>query len=580
MERFDKAIAPEIEGLLKNADLGDADIYLRLYMIGRSATTSRPVIMVCCSNAEVRTRAEEAIRASQIPQVYPEFALGASALPLEQPGLIRALADATQDLSMADGEPYLGPGFMNPGQIVGRRLCVVHNARSSSRLATAGAVIRVGYLNYQITTSHILDDASASESDPSNPNECHFDGMSEDDEDDTEDGVTQRSEASNNIQTTTRASVLSDSAVRPGLAGQRAPDYGTAFVQRSTPQHPQPLGTQPDSLYIMPELMSHDCRNGPNPGLDYALIALRHESHGSHGYKRPNEITVRGDNTQKTISIQAIAGIPAQEMPVIVVTASRGAIHGVLMPTVVYFRNAALPRFQKLYPLLLQKAVNLGDSGSVVVDEGSGLLYGHVVRGIPGTTTAYIVAITEVFEDLEQRTASAVQLVPSATRSIPTIANARPTTPTATDPRPTTPADNTSMSSEVPFGFVLKDTGNWGGMRDRLGTPELTMASNTEPSLYASESDLAPMHTSLMTTHDAEACSTPFNTAECSANWIEPLDLATASFVPDLWPNPIHGPFPQGTPNLDSLHRLPTNRRHRPVPGPRSPPTTTTTTTD
>ncbi|KAK4244321.1 hypothetical protein C7999DRAFT_17406, partial [Corynascus novoguineensis] len=91
MEQFDRDIFPLIEKLLRNADLGNEDLYLRLYMIGKSRSMSRPVIMVCCSNPRVRAQAEESIRASSIPDTYPEFALGACAIPLEQPGLVRGL---------------------------------------------------------------------------------------------------------------------------------------------------------------------------------------------------------------------------------------------------------------------------------------------------------------------------------------------------------------------------------------------------------------------------------------------------------------------------------------------------------
>lgn len=92
MDKFNKDIMPLIALLRRDIDLGDADIYLRLYMVGKTPRGARPIIMVCCVDTQVRAQMDQAIRASHIPQAFPEFGLGASALPLEQRGLSVALA--------------------------------------------------------------------------------------------------------------------------------------------------------------------------------------------------------------------------------------------------------------------------------------------------------------------------------------------------------------------------------------------------------------------------------------------------------------------------------------------------------
>lgn len=499
MQRFDQEIAPEIEGLLKNADLGDADIYLRLYMIGRSPARSRPVIMVCCSNAQVRTRAEEAIRTSQIPQAYPEFALGASALPLEQPGLVFALAGTSREAPMATPKARPGPlTYSDP--LVGRRLCVLHKATilPTFRLATAGAVIQLGGIHYQITTSHIVDDAPASDPNPSDLNECHFDDTSDEEEGCMEDeGSLITLEHDANVSSCGRNS----SPVATNAHGHSArSDQGPILPNL------QPFGVQPGNACILRESLVHNSRDGPNPGLDYALVRLPVLG-VTHNYRRSNGITVRKGNKQRTMTLHVAAAIPTQEKRVIVVSASRGVTHGVLSPGAVYFRNATLPRFQKLYPLCLQDSISLGDSGSVVVDEESGHVYGHVVRGIPGTMTAYAVSITEVFEDLQQRTGFVVQLAPLAKPlDILASADTQHTTPSAARPLVRTSVNDPWAPVSVPFPFVLRDTGNWDSVRNELGTPELSMTSDTGPSLYTSENDPQSMDSiSLGTFHEVAA---------------------------------------------------------------------------
>jgi hypothetical protein len=126
MEKFEAELVPEIDNLLSNAELGDGDLYLRLYMIGSRPSSSRPVIMVCCSNAQVRAQAVDAIRRSDILRLYPGFGLGSSALPLEQPGLVRALTDIAEDhaeATTAQKDKQQDAGHTTEGSpLVGRRM--------------------------------------------------------------------------------------------------------------------------------------------------------------------------------------------------------------------------------------------------------------------------------------------------------------------------------------------------------------------------------------------------------------------------------------------------------------------------
>ncbi|KAH6843266.1 hypothetical protein B0I37DRAFT_384074 [Chaetomium sp. MPI-CAGE-AT-0009] len=401
MEKFDREIVGEIEGLLKNVDLGDADIYLRLYMIGRSPETSRPVIMVCCSDPRVRAQAEEAIRESRVPEEYPEFALGASALPLEQPGLVRALAGTTDGTQAARSQPQpsqghkrakeddeddepqkrstpdrhritMGHPLPTTSRPVGRRISI------GSRHATGGVVIRVGSRDYQLTVSHVTDDddllSAFRDSDRRNLlEECHFDDISEDDEDDDE--------ADLHISYESNAGTMSG---------------------------PQPPSHIPENAYVPRHLAvsEYDSRNGLNPGLDYMLLPLDVMITPEQPDILPNTIILRDG---RMVEIGGVAVIPAEETEVVVATASGGVVHGVLLPTVLYLRNATLPSFQRLYPVHLESPVGLGDSGSAVVDKTTGELFGHLVRGADQSTTAYMVAATEIFEDIKRKTSSSIE---------------------------------------------------------------------------------------------------------------------------------------------------------------------------
>jgi hypothetical protein len=491
MQKFDSEIVGEIEGLLKNVDLGDADIYLRLYMIGKSPEKSRPVIMVCCSNLRVRTQAELAIRESRIPEEYPEFALGASALPLEQPSLVHPLAGmsgATQaaghqvrayeshkragvhDDDEDDKPPpqkrrtfnWNGPDLaavVITAYPVGRRIVV------GRRAATGGVVIQVDGREYQLTVSHVMDDEpDFAPGDPDQQGlleECYFDDMSEDDDE-------------------------LDPAMSDESNGHPILPYQHAFDSRLT-------GFIPKHLAVS----EYDSRNGPNPGLDYMLLPL--DLISAPGWDQaysPNEIVVGSGTQQTMLYIEEVASIPAEEQGVAVATASGGVVHGVLIPTVVYFRNKSLPRFQKLYPVHLESPVGPGDSGSAVVNETTGQLFGHIVRGTRQSTTAYMVAAVEVFEDLKRGALSDIHLVkvfggpPSILTDTTETLNPAPYGNHSHSRFPSPPPAHVEPPNggQDSFGLPTSTSSGWAHTDDDLESPGLTMTANTEATTSAATS--------------------------------------------------------------------------------------------
>lgn len=70
----------------------------------------------------------------------------------------------------------------------------------------------------------------------------------------------------------------------------------------------------------------------------------------------------------------------------------------------------AIKKAQKLYPINLNTPVEGDDSGSAVIDTVSGSLYGHIVRGCPGSRVGYIIAATEVFDHLRQEHGADIHL--------------------------------------------------------------------------------------------------------------------------------------------------------------------------
>ncbi len=425
-EQFDTQIVPRIEDLLKNVDLDEADIYLRLYMIGKSRVTTWPVVMVCCSNARVRDQVEKEIRESQILRQCPGFKLGASALPLDQQGPIQPLAGTPETGSIPDGQISVDPSLrLDPsysresvnispaGPLIGRRLRIAHElgASSPSRLVTGGVIVRIDDLDLlcQLTASHeATESPSASSFDGSD--QCHFDGM--DDEDEEEDGRTVAPAAEHRIHTPLGRFPLSPEPNSWDVPGD-SPTLDDGFGCPSTPIASQPLGPQRDQPPLPSERVFNTSQR-LDPKLDYAMVPLVRSGEAPSGEQmerwRVNTITLGGEDSSRTMQIRRVSHIGSEERKIIAITGSRGVTRGVLLPAPLYFRTAALPRFQALYSVHLQGSTARGDSGSAVVDEVTGDLYGHIVRGTPGSRTAYIIAAVEVVEDLGRKTRSSIQL--------------------------------------------------------------------------------------------------------------------------------------------------------------------------
>ncbi|KAI0548870.1 hypothetical protein F4679DRAFT_287711 [Xylaria curta] len=242
LEIFEKFIQPEIENILKVVDLGHADLFIRLYMIGRKAESANPIVMVCCTNKKAREAAEATIRESGLLSEHKGFGLGRTALPLEHPAPVRRLSPNRKRQSSSVGSSKSDPSNIpsqlsssatanlpfcplpytpiNPspennsspfiidtlpssnennfnsgpflfatsiGPLIGR--CIFTSINVDHPYATAGVVIQVGESYYQLTAGHLFEESTGTcdeEESRMNLDECRFDGQSDDDEQDSD----------------------------------------------------------------------------------------------------------------------------------------------------------------------------------------------------------------------------------------------------------------------------------------------------------------------------------------------------------------------------------------------------------
>ncbi|KAL6401553.1 hypothetical protein AUP68_15427 [Ilyonectria robusta] len=423
IEQFNRDIEPEITAILKNIDMQDTEINIRVYMIGKKEETSRPTVMVCCVDKEVRQRAKESLRASSTLRNNPGFALGSIDYLLEQlvPGrsLASNMADGSVNPRIETGpnsDPMLEVFSTSLIPKIGRRLYITHlGTIDAYPCSTGGVVVEVGKELFQLTVGHICDvqDNGQQVTSSMDSDACSIDGQSE-----------SGSEADDALsafeQNMHRASMSfcemsdfgcsedeTDSSTSTTLERHRK---STCTVYSDTASHKYRVvdGTPESPPLIKVGKVALHSRDGHNPNLDYALISI------DEPVSLPfNEITLSREDHSPILQVRQLATIDNEERRIVSVTSASGVLKGMLIPGTTFLAKGNQPQPQKLHVVQLDGVVAEGDSGAVVVDEVSGDLYGHIISGCPGTRIAYIVASSATFEDLSTRTNGQVSIYSS-----------------------------------------------------------------------------------------------------------------------------------------------------------------------
>lgn len=449
---FEAEIKEELDSSLRNVGLGDADIYYQLYMIGRTRETADPIVMMCCLDRSVRMHAESSVRKSDVLSRFPEFRLGASALPLEQPLPSRELAgdgnsfndkfnhvmppekrfidnstaSASQDTTQHVHHSSTDTSFPN---FIGRRIYTLDGDTNTPRYATGGVILWIKGRPYQMTVDHIdgLTPIDAPQTPPQIPidyDECHFDGQSDSDDeygddanqDDTTHALLEAS-ASPSVSEAPwvdNSPMTTDSPEKSYMeswAGALSPGASLHDVAPLTAHiTPQQSTERKDERPSQVSSLAYRSRDGGKSHLDYALVPLDIEAGG----QPLNQVYL---SPQGLFEVKAPVPVGRDEIDVVVITASGGFTTGTLAPSATFLRKATdhSSSFQKLNVLQLDGVIVEGDCGSIVIRASDGHLLGHVVRGCSGTHTAYMTSAMEVFEDLQSRVGEDIQLVCSTT---------------------------------------------------------------------------------------------------------------------------------------------------------------------
>jgi hypothetical protein len=111
-----------------------------------------------------------------------------------------------------------------------------------------------------------------------------------------------------------------------------------------------------------------------------------------------------GDDSTPHLPIMSrenVGLVQADKVTVTTVTGSGRLLWGILSASPSYFRLPNSSSFQKAFTVSFESHLLPGDSGSIVRDAESGLIYGHIIAGSSEARMAYIIPADTVLANLD-----------------------------------------------------------------------------------------------------------------------------------------------------------------------------------
>lgn len=387
------------EHLEEHGDAVSTPVIWQVYMIGKSRKSAYPVIFFCSKESDARKTVRKQIEESNILANFPGFKTGDCTRPLEFDEL-KPLAVGKMQVSRPSGIQNVGCG--NP---VGRRI-EIQRGFDRRVNATVGAVFNWDGLLLFITASHAFFTHELTlnfEDDDENDFELSIDGETQD---------TGHEELSD----------ISDED-KPGGSFHQQPNNETttqsafAVDGNSGVRNSRVSGALPAFTYT-PDDVVLSSKDGPNPALDYCLVMLKGGQSPARGLP-----DVRCHCDYHAIQPRMRASLTPRDAPVVAYTGFGTAIRGMLSGTPTIMTLPGGKKTQELWSVKLDGIVSEGDCGSIVINEETGNLEGHIVAGSPGSGNAYIIPAHGVLQDIRRRLSSRLQIwnrFPSCMPRVPT----------------------------------------------------------------------------------------------------------------------------------------------------------------
>lgn len=393
----------DITRTLEHSDMVPSALHIltfECYMMGKSPSAAAPRVMFSCRDLKSRAKATEVLRKSCLFKDYPGFDAGhwpeppgegspqltganrhQRDLPIHHP-----VTELTQDLFVepvfASLETHSTPAAL--------RVCTTREPWDNRLLCTVGCVHYLYDTPMLVSVAHALDNFSECHSNELNPEDdlvVDFGGLEEYDDDD--DG---------NLFSNVNKSENTTFDLQP-LLYDPFKDIGNSDRQNNA------LATNDirDRDHIQKHPSNQEIE-AINSGLDSGRLSIVHKSKNSdYSLLYQDAFPSATYSNFPILDWGNILSEPLEsaDTKVEVTTGRSGRIQGNLYNNRVEMLLPGCKRFTRAYVVELDKQIQKGDSGSVVLDAQSKRIVGLLVATVPGSPISYIMPADDVLRDIE-----------------------------------------------------------------------------------------------------------------------------------------------------------------------------------
>ncbi|GFG20511.1 hypothetical protein IFM5058_10654 [Aspergillus udagawae] len=393
-----------------------------IFMIGEARETALPHIMFACKHSEPRKSAVAAMRKSNIlEQCPPGIHFGDWDYPPHLKDLQYLASTACYNGSVVytsqgnvSNSPHHENEFMtiydHSKQGTGQTLQMVLQNTSTGpeylRTATIGSIVMLSGRRFYLAPAHsyypqghILPDMVSECSRPED-SDCDFGGF-----EDGYEGVSDFSEAEfmSQYSLTPESSDLEEDwdLDEDGSISDAESDCLTSEVLAERPISsivasgaPAYYPAEDASIPSLPYSSAPDVKSPflKSDNLDYCLI----EVDETEDYMLDLPV----------LSRENIGQLNSGSVDVMAATGSGNVLTGVLSSRLSSIRLPNGTRFTKFLSVQFEGPLQPGDSGSIVRDASTGMIYGHIVAGDTGSRTAIIIPAVDVLNDIMAKSTS------------------------------------------------------------------------------------------------------------------------------------------------------------------------------
>jgi hypothetical protein len=478
-------------------------IMVDIFMIGKDQARAKPYIMFSCRHRESRKAAVAAIKESNIlDQCPPGILLGDWDYPPHLIDLRQLASSAVKSkngifINAVEVDEMVRESFrcrffpvvdLKSGKTRVLRLATQSQSANygNPRMASIGSIIKLHGKKYYLAPAHVFN--------PTAPNMTSekMNSLSEDSECDI-------GEFDSDDESLSGAQDEADFMSRHSASAESS-DIEEDWDLESSDTMSGGESTQDfDELRELPPSTAMANTKSRPPADDMKLFSVNHRAFSNSKPPRLSSDSLDyclieiddGENISTDLPVlseDTIGQLNGSSVNVMAITGSGNVLKGILFGRRSCIRLPNSTDFVEVLSLQFEDSLQPGVCGSIVQDENTGKIYGHLVAGDPGSQFAFIVPAINVLNDAmakmsEPRTMLAYDLGKTPPPSFSHELTAEPTTQ----------CDNAYWSSRSPSVFRIEETSSSDTSSDEGSINDSSSLDISRDGLSLADDDCGPL---------------------------------------------------------------------------------------